>query len=334
MRPSCSLRGLSRQEHCFLQEQPEGGASLEELIVKRRDNIASLHKQADKLRKESESALLQELKGSQALPIKEGDYVLRLAEKEAELERVRDATAALQEHKLRMQVFETFVADELMGHHQRASAMGATVTQLNEITQSAPLAAAGAAQSAAREARREEPSAADAASLHLLERLLTSHAAAGAPASPAARSSGDVADAGAAYGGGPAPSASRLVELVKSTLGSSAQGRQQAPRELPRAAERDDVVRGLLDLERRRDEEMHQVRGMLWTHAAADNEPIATPPPLAEAVADLQDVRQELEKRLQHIQQLRATGACCAAVPARLHRSLLPKTGQRSPPPS
>ena len=45
-------------------------------------------------------------KDSQALPIKEGDYVLRLAEKEAELQRVGEALSALQEHKLRMQVFQ------------------------------------------------------------------------------------------------------------------------------------------------------------------------------------------------------------------------------------
>jgi hypothetical protein len=46
------------------------------------------------------------IKDSQALPIKEGDYVLRLAEKETELQRVSKAMRALQEHKLRLQVLQ------------------------------------------------------------------------------------------------------------------------------------------------------------------------------------------------------------------------------------
>ena len=99
------LAQLAGGEIPSAQAPSEGaGASVEERVVAKRNDISSLTKQAEKLRKQSEAALLQELKGLQALPIKEGDYVLRLAQKEAELERVREANVVLQEHKLRMQV--------------------------------------------------------------------------------------------------------------------------------------------------------------------------------------------------------------------------------------
>ena len=91
----------------------------------KRNEISSLHKEAEKLRKESEMPLLLQLKASQALPIKEGNYVLRLAEKASEVQRVKDACVALFEHKQRLLVCETFVSSELMGHRQRATAMTA-----------------------------------------------------------------------------------------------------------------------------------------------------------------------------------------------------------------
>jgi hypothetical protein len=54
----------------------------------------------------------------------------------------------VEELKLRMQVLETFAAHELSDHRQRASAISACLAQLNLITQSAPLAARGAAHAA------------------------------------------------------------------------------------------------------------------------------------------------------------------------------------------
>lgn len=94
--------GISTQEH------KEGRATVEEAVVAKRNDITSSIKKAEKLRKESESALLLELKASEAVPIKEGDYVLRLAEKEAELKRVRSANAALSEHKVEPRKFQPF----------------------------------------------------------------------------------------------------------------------------------------------------------------------------------------------------------------------------------
>ena len=102
-----------------------GKGSAEEAVVGKRNEISSLHKEAEKLRKESEMPLLLQLKASQALPIKEGNYVLRLAEKASEVQRVKDACVALFEHKQRLLVCETFVSSELMGHRQRATAMTA-----------------------------------------------------------------------------------------------------------------------------------------------------------------------------------------------------------------
>lgn len=265
----------------------------------KRNDIISLTKQAEKLRKDSESALLLELKSSQALPIKEGDYVLRLAEKETELERVRDANIALQEHKLRMQVFETFVADELMGHRQRASAISASVSLLNEMAESAPLSAEGAANSASPATESAESVHADAEALRLLQHLLlhSSHANTCAEGAGGASTQGalNAAFAGAADS---EASAAHLAHVVGSELRSVRNRRD---------VERDDVVHALLALEQKHAAQMRQCREMLWSNAA-DLRPISTPPPLAEAIATLQDVRRELEQRLQRIQHLRVTG--------------------------
>ena len=248
------------------QPSRDGGhASVEEQVVAKRNDITSLTKHAERLRKESEAELLVKLKGSQALPIKEGDYVLRMAEKEAELERVREAANALQEHKLRMQVFETFVADELMGHRQRASAMGASLAQLNEVAQSAPLAADGAARSgvpsgvAPGDAERE---ADEREALRLLEHLLihggaSDHELAHVKALPTASSTDSERAAGSSDSGA-AATAVHLAQLVESNLGGARNRR---------ASEREDLVRALLALERRRSGQMRQCRDLLWCHA-------------------------------------------------------------------
>lgn len=169
------------------------------------------------------------------------------------------------------------------------------VSQLEDLKNAAPLAADGASRAGT---LPESPSAcsaritADSEALGLLQGLVASDADAGPQGASRPNSIALEAAFADVQNGAAAASQSGLVDekrvahlaqLVEDLVGSEYR-RQDA--------EAEDVISQLLALEQRHDAQETLCQELLWRNAGSDDEPIATPAPLGDAIETLHEVRQ------------------------------------------